>query len=229
MTSTRLPGKILKTVLGRPLLEIEVERLRQIPKTPEIWIATTTNREDAPTVELAQKLKLPVFCGSEADVLGRYYECAVRAGASAVVRVTADCPLIDPDVISEMICLYAGKPGAYVQNVVDRTFPRGLDAEIFSFAALEEAHRNATEPSDREHVTPYIRRHFPAETLRSASGNYSNHRWTVDTREDFELVRRILEAVYPQNSRFRMKDVLQVLEDHPEWSEINADVVQKRE
>lgn len=229
MTSTRLPGKILKTVLGKPLLEYEIERLRQIASRPEIWIATTTNQEDEATLEIARLLKLPVYRGSEHDVLARYYECAKQANATSILRITADCPLIDPEVIDEIIATYQKFPDHYVQNVVDRTFPRGLDAEMFSFEALEDAYLNATEPTDREHVTPFIRRKYPAKNIRSASGDFSKHRWTVDTSEDFELIRRILEEIYPNNPKFRMNDVLQVLAQHPDWSEINADVAQKKE
>lgn len=229
MTSTRLPGKILKSVFGKALLEFQIERLRQISSHPEIWIATTTNREDDVTVSLAEKLEVPVFRGSESDVLGRYYGCALVAKAQSIVRVTADCPLIDPDIIESIVQLFIQNPSSYVQNVVDRTFPRGLDTEIFSFDALEDAYKNATQVSDREHVTPYIRRKYPAVTYRSASKNFSNHRWTVDTPADFDLIRRILEEVYPSYPRFRISDVLAAFERHPDWYAINADVEQKKD
>jgi spore coat polysaccharide biosynthesis protein SpsF len=229
MTSTRLPGKILKNICGKPMLELQVERLRQIHSAPEIWIATTTNKEDEPTVELAKKLRIPFFRGSEHDVLSRYYECAKTAKATWVMRVTADCPLIDPDVLEEILKLFTQAPDHYVQNVVERTYPRGLDAEVFAFEALEDAYKNALSPTDREHVTPYIRKKYPAKTLCYASSNLAQHRWTVDTPEDFELIRRIFEAIYPTNSKFRLKDVLQILARHPEWSELNAGVTQKTE
>jgi spore coat polysaccharide biosynthesis protein SpsF len=229
MTSSRLPGKILKEVNGKPLLEYQIERLRQIPSKPEIWIATTTNASDDRTCELAQRLGLQFFRGSEEDVLSRYYFCAKAAGARVIARVTADCPLIDPDVFEEVLLAYRPSDVDYVSNTIERTYPRGLDIEIFSFEALELAHQKARRPEEREHVTPYIRSNFRVKNIRHASSNFSKHRWTVDTSEDFELIQRLLGALYPKNSRFRLQDVLQVLSEHPDWSEINARVEQKRE
>ncbi|MDB5037190.1 MAG: acylneuraminate cytidylyltransferase [Bacteriovoracaceae bacterium] len=232
MTSSRLPGKILKEVLGKSLLEYEIERLQEIPSKPEIWIATTTNQTDEPTVELAEKLKIKFFRGSEDDVLARYYFCAKEAKADAIVRITADCPLIDPEIVSEVIETYKKSDADYVSNVVERTYPRGLDAEIFSFKALEESFHEAKSQSEREHVTPFIRENanrYRSQNVKCASGNYAAHRWTVDTKEDFDLIKHLLEALYPNNPKFRMQHALQLLVTHPDWSKINADVAQKKE
>lgn len=218
-------------VLGKSLLEYQIERLRQIPSAPSICIATTTNDTDRPTLALAKKLGVHVFCGSEEDVLARYYFAALEMKAEAIVRVTADCPLIDPDIIENIISVYRNSSVDYVSNTLERTYPRGLDAEVFSAKVLKEAFLEATLPAHREHVTPFIRENKERYRLKNISGQKNNaaHRWTVDTSEDFSLIKNLLEAVYPTNPRFRMKDVLAVLAEHPTWSEINAGISQKEE
>jgi len=231
MTSTRLPGKVLREVLGKPLLEYHIERLRQVKQADEVVIATTTNDTDQPIIELCQRLGVAYYRGSEEDVLSRYYEVAAHFGADVVVRVTSDCPLIDPGVVDEVISLYINNRDKYdyVSNSLQRTYPRGLDTEVFSMAALEKAYKEARTQSEKEHVTPYVYRHPELFRLGSCRGavNYSQHRWTVDTPEDFELIRLILQELYPVNNRFTWLDVLSLLSKHPEWIEINADVKQK--
>jgi spore coat polysaccharide biosynthesis protein SpsF len=231
MTSTRLPGKVMKEVMGKPLLEYQIERLRQVRLADELVIATTTNDTDQPIVELCERLGVAYYRGSEEDVLSRYYEAAIQFGADIVVRVTSDCPLIDPGVVDEVIGLYIynrDKYG-YVSNTLERTYPRGLDTEVFSMAALEKAHKGAREQSEREHVTLYIYRRPEQFRLANSSSavDYSQHRWTVDTPEDFELIKLILQELYPVNNRFAWLDVLNILNEHPEWVEINATVKQK--
>ncbi len=200
MGSTRLPGKVLKEVLGRTLLEYQVERLRRVKGCDEIVLATTTDQRDDVLVELCSAWSLACFRGEEEDVLDRYFQAAREFKADAVVRVTSDCPLIDPEVIGNLIRVFhQGQPGLdYVSNTLERTFPRGMDAEVFTTQALEAAWKSATGP-DREHVTRYIYRHperFRLEGIKYKS-DQSAHRWTVDTPEDFELIRRIIEALYP--------------------------------
>ncbi|EGO62288.1 cytidylyltransferase domain-containing protein [Acetonema longum] len=232
MTSTRLPGKVLLPVLGKPLLAYQIERLRRVTAAAEIVIATTTNETDQPIVDLCSKMDIPFYRGSEADVLSRYYEAASLFRAEAVVRVTSDCPLIDPEIISNMIHrFHEGYPDCgYVSNVFPRTYPRGMDTEVFSFASLAEANKQADMPPDREHVTPYILRlHQPDRTANiSCSQDHSIHRWTVDTPEDFELIRRMLESLYPVKPTFSLKDCLQTLAAHPNWALINRHIEQKK-
>ncbi|HBQ25201.1 MAG TPA: acylneuraminate cytidylyltransferase, partial [Syntrophomonas sp.] len=158
MTSTRLPGKVLKEVLGKPLLEYQIERLRQVRLADELVIATTTNDTDQPIVELCEHLGGAYYRGSEEDVLSRYYEAATQFKADAVVRVTSDCSLIDPGVMDEVIGLYINNRDNYdyVSNTLERTYPRGLDTEVFSMAALEKAYKEAGEQPDREHVTLFM-------------------------------------------------------------------------
>jgi spore coat polysaccharide biosynthesis protein SpsF len=232
MTSTRLPGKVLKQVLGKPLLEYQIERLQRVKLADEIVIATTTKATDNPIVELCDRLLMPYFRGSEEDVLARYYGAAKAHHADIVVRVTSDCPLIDPQIIDRVIQYYIKDPDKYdyVSNGLQRTYPRGMDTEIFSFKALNEAFLEATEQPDREHVTPFIHRQPERYKLGSVlyADDRSQHRWTVDTPEDFDLIRKILEAIYPQHPEFSLEDCLHLLDRHPEWSKINAHIEQKQ-
>ena len=231
MGSTRLPAKILKEVLGKPLLELQIERLRRVAGINEIVIATTTNDGDQAVVDFCRKQGLECFRGSEDDVLSRYYHCAAQARADIVMRITSDCPLIDPDVVARVLNHYKSNAHRvdYVSNTIKRTFPRGLDVEVFSFKSLQESHKLATLPSDREHVTPFIYNapeRFRLDAILNGTDE-SRHRWTVDTPEDFELIRRIFEALYPTNPRFSLADVLTLLEQNPSWFEINSHIRQK--
>lgn len=231
MTSTRLPGKVLKEVLGKPLLSYQIERLQRVKSADEIVIATTTNRDDDPIVSLADDLGVAVYRGSENDVLLRYYEAAREHNANAIVRVTSDCPLIDPFVIEKVLAFYVDSRGKYdyVANTLQRTYPRGMDTEVFSMTVLATAHQQATQKPEREHVTAYIYRNHEQFRLGNVaySSNESRHRWTVDTAEDFELIKRIIEALYPTNNCFTLEDCLQLLHRNPEWSGLNEDIEQK--
>ncbi|MBU0593628.1 MAG: glycosyltransferase family protein [Gammaproteobacteria bacterium] len=232
MTSTRLPGKILKQVLGKPLLEYQLERLRRSRLTDGIVIATTTNETDQPIVDWCERHDVACFRGSEHDVLARYHGAAVLCHADTVVRVTSDCPLIDPAVIDEVIDYYRTHitDCDYASNCLERSYPRGMDVEVFSRRTLDEAFAEAKDSAEREHVTPFIYRH--PERYRLANIAYledqGRHRWTVDTQEDFELVEKILSALYPAKPTFTLEDVLDMLQQHPDWADINAHVEQKK-
>lgn len=232
MTSNRLPGKVLKPVLEKPLLEYQIERLRRVKLADKIVIATTTNATDDPIVELCNAIGVTHFRGSEQDVLSRYYGAAQAIQADVVVRVTSDCPLIDPQIIDQVIQLYLDGDGNvdYASNSLQRSFPRGMDTEVFSFVALEQAHREATEPPQREHVTPFLYQHperYRIVQLTSPQ-DLSRHRWTVDTPEDFKLICCMLEALYPQVPDFTLQDCLNLIDCHPDWPTINAHVEQKQ-
>lgn len=230
MGSTRLPGKILKPILGKPMLAYQLERLGRCRQLDQFIVATTTNPADDTLAAFCETVSIPVYRGSEQDVLRRYYEAAVNTQADCVVRLTGDCPLIDPSVVDSVILAFQSAEPAvdYASNTLERTFPRGLDVEVFSVEALAKAHRTATESYEREHVTPYIYRH--PETFKLLQHrqikDYSHLRWTVDTPEDFALIEKILTAFYPQNPLFSHTDVLDLLAKHPEWNQINAHVEQ---
>lgn len=232
MTSTRLPGKVLKEVLGKSLLEYQIERLKRAKEADELIIATTINDTDQPVVELCNKLNINYYRGSEEDVLSRYYEAAMKYQADIVVRVTADCPIIDPRVVDSIIRYFKDNQDKYdyVSNTLERTYPRGMDTEVFPIHVLKEAQLNALDPSEREHVTPYIywRPHkYRLGVIRYAQ-DQSKHRWTIDQIEDFLLINNIIKELYPVNQQFKMQEVLNLLEVHPQWVELNAEVEQKK-
>lgn len=232
MGSTRLPGKVLKEVLGKSLLEFQIERLLRVRFADNIVIATTTERADQPVVELCSMLAVPVYRGEQENVLRRYQEAAHFAAAEVIVRLSADCPLIDPAVIDQAIRFYLDHYPKYdyVSNTQIRTFPRGMDVEVFSRKALEEAALHAQKPFEKEHVTPYIYQHPDRFTLGNFVGpkDFSSLRLTVDTQEDFTLIKKILEELYPVHPKFTLEDILELMiQKHPEWQMINQQIKQK--
>jgi spore coat polysaccharide biosynthesis protein SpsF len=228
MGSTRLPGKVLLDLGGQTVLSRVVRRTQQSKRTQEILVATTDLAQDAAIVAECDRLHVSCFRGSEQDVLQRYYGAAMSCAADAVVRITSDCPLIDPDVMDETIRVFEDERADYASNVNPRRFPRGLDAEVFTVAVLERAWREAREPYQREHVTPYIYNH--PETFHIASNigkdDYSEHRWTLDTPEDLNLMRAIY-ASFGNAQTFGWRDVLALVESRQDIRELNSQVVQK--
>lgn len=231
MGSSRLPGKVLLPAAGRPLLDYHVARLRQsgLP----VLLATTTEPADDVLAAYADAHHLPCHRGSETDVLARYYETAQRFGLDAIVRVTSDCPLVDGPLIGAAVARYLAEdnPLVYRSNAIVRTFPRGLDFEIFSMELLAEAHAHATEPYEREHVTPYLKTH-PATAGRLlyqdevwAGGDFSRFRITLDTAEDYAVLRALIEQ--HAAATLGVADLLALLEAHPEIMALNAHVEQK--
>ncbi|TSC69813.1 MAG: acylneuraminate cytidylyltransferase [Parcubacteria group bacterium Gr01-1014_49] len=224
MGSTRLPGKILKPILGEPMLVRMLERVRRAKKLDAIVVATTDAREDDATAELAKASGVPVFRGSEKDVLDRFYKAAKEARADVVIRLTGDCPLMDPSVIDRVVEYFEEAHGAIDYCGTPRNYPEGLDTEIFTFAALEEAAREAKLPSEREHVTPYIKNHperFTYDSWQEGQGDHSSMHWSVDTQADFEFVTAVFEQLYPKYPSFNKDDVLSLLARRPELLSIN--------
>jgi spore coat polysaccharide biosynthesis protein SpsF len=232
MTSTRLPGKVMLPVLGKPLLRWHLERVQRAATLDELVLAITTNPGDQVLADLAGGMGIPVFRGSEDDVLSRYYGAAREHGADVIVRVTSDCPLIDPAVIDSTVRAFlAAQPGVdYASNRLPQTYPRGMDTEVATMAALSEAMTEANAPLDREHVTLFIWRQ--TERYRAVNAPYhtdqSRHRWTVDVPEDFELIRRIIEMVAPMTPNFSLEDCLEVLGRFPAWEDLNRHVEQRK-
>ncbi|GEL78483.1 cytidylyltransferase domain-containing protein [Tenuibacillus multivorans] len=231
MGSTRLPGKVLKPILSKPLLEYQIERVKQSKLIDELVVATTTKPIDEEIVHLCRQVNCHSFRGSEKDVLSRYYEAAQYYEADVVVRLTSDCPLLDPEVIDQVIQQYLKmNPYHYVTNTLERTFPRGMDTEVFSMNILNHVYQNATAKTDREHVTSYIRKHSNSYNLANVFYpiDQSQYRLTVDTLEDFNLIQLIIETLYLKKPNFTLENVLQLLNEHPEWAKINAHVEQKK-
>jgi len=203
MTSTRLPGKVLMDIGGRSALELMVSRVKRATLVDGIVVATTTNATDDPVVSLCERLGIATFRGDEHDVLGRFAGAAKAHGAATVVRLTGDCPIADPAVVDDAIRLYASGRWDYVGNANRRTYPDGLDVEVFSRAALERADREAAHPFAREHVTPYIRgtRRDIIPDGGFARGDliypadFSHIRWTLDRQDDLERLRRLVSKL----------------------------------
>lgn len=235
MGSSRLPGKIFKPVLGKPLLAYVVERVKRARSCDETVIATTTNDSDDIVADWCDTALIACYRGSENDVLARYTEAAKEHAADLVVRITSDCPLIDPHGIDAVTQYRKNHPETpFVTNSPDegvpRTYPRGMDAEAFSFTHLVEACNEAKDPAEREHVTPFFRRRperYPIKLI-DYPGEVLNARLTVDVDQDFELVRRILETLYPTNPRFTLEDIFHVLKKHPDWAALNLCIAQKK-
>lgn len=232
MASTRLPGKVMLEVHDRPLLEYQLERLGRVADADSVVVATTDQAQDDRIADLCLALGVAVFRGDEHDVLERYSAAAAWIGADRIVRVNADCPLIDPSLVSTVIARFeSAQPEAdYASNILKPTFPIGMHTEIFSRAALESAHREAVDPVEREHVTPFIYRHPGRFVLVSIENevDLSDLRLTVDYPEDFALINKILSELYPLNPQFEMMDVVELLRLRPDWRSLNAGLEDKR-
>lgn len=226
MGSTRLPGKTLANIAGKPMLTHVIERLRGSRLLQEIVVATTTKEVDDPIVELVEKLKVYVFRGSEDDVLDRYYQAFQKYLADVIVRVSSDCALADPHVVDKVTAHYLGGNYDYVANTLKRTYPDGLDVEVFSFKALEKAWKEARWASEREHVTPYICKNPDKFRLANVENsiNLSHLRWSVDEAEDLEFVRQVYRHLYKEGKIFYMEDVLELLRKDPDLEQINQGI-----
>ncbi|BFN05018.1 cytidylyltransferase domain-containing protein [Clostridium tetani] len=228
--STRLPGKVLKKICGKTVLEHDIDRLRKIKNIDEIIIATTILEKDNAIVKECERLGVKYFRGSEEDVLSRYYYAAKENNADIVVRVTSDCPLIDSGVSEKIIQYYLDNINKYdyVSNTIERTYPRGLDTEVFSLKALEKAFNESKLQRDREHVTPYIWSNSDIFKLYHYKNDkdYSELRWTLDTKEDYRLISSIYEN-FRNKKCFSMHEIIKLLERNPEIKYINRYVQQK--
>jgi spore coat polysaccharide biosynthesis protein SpsF len=230
MGSTRLPGKVLLDLAGKPMLVRDIERIQRSNKIDDIVIATTIKPEDDKITSLCHDYGWNFFRGSENDVLDRYYQAAREYQAKTIVRITSDCPLIEPTIVDKLLVKFStSEPDIdYVSNIFPRrTYPRGLDTEVMSFSALERCWKEELNPAYREHVTPYI--HHNPDRFRISEMNHtrdlSSMRWTVDTPEDFEFVIRVYQ--YLGEERFSWIDILDLLQKHPELPEINKEIIQK--
>ena len=233
MNSSRLPGKILKKLNGKPSLWHVYNRCRASKYADIVIVATTEDKSDDQIEKLCKKYKIPYSRGSVNHVLSRYYDAAKKYKVDIIARVTADCPLIDPATIDRVFKAHKDQGCDYVSNIVpgERTFPRGLDVEVFSFSALEKAHREATENIETEHVTPYIwqnkKNEYKLGTIVTAPKELNrSYRLTVDYPEDFALI----NAIYKKFNSYKLvpaSKAMKFLDQHPEIASINADCEQK--
>lgn len=237
MGSSRLPGKVLKPIVGEPMLWHIVNRVRSAAGVDKVVVATSDHDGDKPIRDLCSQERILCFQGSEDDVLDRFYLAAKTHNADPVIRITGDCPFADPEVISNLIEQYfTGQydyvgvaTGAGALYLDKGRFPDGLDVECFSCASLEKAWREASHQSDREHVTPYIWRNkekFRCGLLMSDE-DYSKLRWTVDNLMDFDLVYKVYEALYNEKQPFVMADIIRFINDNPDIAKMNCDYIGK--
>ena len=228
MGSTRLPGKVLKDLEGETMLARVVQRLSRSSLISELVIATTDRAADDAIVQECRRCSVQVFRGDEQNVLDRYFRAYQLSKAEAVVRVTSDCPLIDPEVTDKTIAAFLKEMPDYASNCIVRTYPRGLDTEVMTAQALERCWRTASQPYERTHVTPYIYEHPGEFKILSVTGetDFSRHRWTVDTPEDLEFVRAIYARLKGHDD-FGWRDVLELLDREPALLELNRSIAQK--
>ncbi|MEP9357619.1 glycosyltransferase family protein [Sphingomonas sp. KR3-1] len=223
-SSSRLPGKVLLPVAGRPMLERQIERLLRAKLIDKLVLATSDRPEDAAVAELADRLGIESYRGSLDDVLDRYYQAAAPHAPQHVVRVTGDCPLADWEVIDRTIAFAAEGGYDYASNTINPTWPDGLDVEVATFAAIETAWREAVRPLEREHVMPFI----TSRPERFRLGSYENDRdmsalrWTVDEPGDYAFACAIYDALYPANRAFTTADILTLLEARPDLADLNT-------
>lgn len=229
MGSARLPGKVLVDIAGMPMLARVVDRVRRAAAVDETVVATGRDAADDAIEAWCRQHNIACVRGSEADVLDRYHQAARRHAADLVVRVTADCPLLDPALLDDVASALATAqpPVAFAANTIARSYPRGLDVEAMWAEDLARLHRVALEPYYREHVFPYAHEHpeeFPHVSLRDGTDR-SWMRWTVDTPEDLAFVRCVAAALQPDDTDWHV--VLRLLDAHPEWLDVNRGVEQK--
>jgi spore coat polysaccharide biosynthesis protein SpsF len=232
MTSSRLPGKVLADLAGRPMLSQQLARLRKSKETDELVIATTTNASDDPLVDLARKEGVRWFRGDEHDVLSRYVGAAAESRADLVVRITSDCPLIDPEILDRVVreLQESVKSTDYASNVMERSYPRGLDTEALFRDTLDRINRLAQSQPAREHVTWFINRERPDLFIRRSirdSEDNSHLRWTVDTSADLDVIRAIYKSLDVSTRECPYKDILAYVRKHPELASGNIHVQQK--
>lgn len=226
MGSSRLSGKVLKELAGKPVLWHVVDRVRRSRLIDEIVVATTSQKEDLKIVKYCAEQEIRVFVGSEEDVLDRYYQAARLYKPDHIVRITADCPLHDPKVIDMIIQKHLDMGNDYTSNTLEDSFPDGLDCEVFTFAALEQAWNEAKLSSEREHVTPYIKKgeQFKKYSVKDPV-DHSQYRWTMDTERDFEFISKIFGELYEKDRGFDKDDIYALLDRQPELLTINSGII----
>ena len=228
--SARLPEKVLMPLAGEPLLRRMIERVRGAQTPFELAVATTTESADDGIRELCRRLDVECFSGHPTDLLDRHYRAAVSARADEVVKIPSDCPLIDPAVIDRVLAFHAERRGTleYTSNLHPATYPDGNDVEVVPFRVLEEAHREAARPFEREHTTPFIwerpARYRTGNVAWETGLNYSmTHRWTIDYPDDYAFISKVYDELWsPSGPPFTLGDILRLLESRPEIARINA-------
>lgn len=224
-SSTRLPGKVAMPILGKAMLHQQLDRLKCCIAVDEICVATSVENSDTVVEDICKGAGVKCFRGNLNDVLGRFYQCARFYRADTIVRICGDCPLIDSQLIDKIIEFHKENKADYSTNCINRQYPDGQDVEVFSFSALEQAYFEAEKPSEREHVTPYIREsgRFSVKNFHELE-DFSNYRMSVDYRQDFQLVKKVFEALYEKDSNFGLGAIVEYLQRHPEVVQLNSNI-----
>ena len=224
LSSSRLPGKVLKPIMNKPMLAYQLERLARCKNIDQLIVATSDHPEDLAIADLCQELSVPCFHGPLEDVLARFYLAAENYQPTHIVRLTGDCPLADPELIDDLISYHVQGGYDYSSNCHVHTFPDGLDAEILTYQSLKTIYQQAQTPAEHEHVTYYVHQHKADFNigLLSRTPSLAHLRWTVDEPADFELVKHIYERLYPLNPNFSTNDILSLIEREPELATLNT-------
>lgn len=224
--SSRLPNKILKPILNKPMIQWQIERLNQSKYIDKLIVATSVEDSDLPLVQLCNSLNVEVYRGSLNNVLDRFYQVALKTKPKLIVRLTGDCPLIDPTVVDEVIAFMKKGSFDYVSNSIEPTYPDGLDVEVFTFNTLQNIYSNAKLSSEKEHVTLYVANNKSLFNIGAYKNSIdlSHHRWTVDEQSDFELVTAIFEGMINLKENFQMEDVLLFLEKDEALINLNKNI-----
>lgn len=232
MTSSRLPGKVLLDLAGKPSLQQIVERLKRSKYLDDVVVATTVNATDDPIIALCEQIGCTYFRGSEEDVLVRVLDAAKSVSADIIVEITGDCPVIDWRHVDHLIELFYSGEYDYAANIIERSFPRGFDTQVFPVSVLDRVNQLTQDQQDHEHVSLYIYRH--PETFKlinwAAEGmmRRPDYEITLDTPQDYQLIRAIYDELYPTNPDFSAEDVVRLLNEKPELAEIVAEVRRKQ-
>ncbi|MET3698885.1 spore coat polysaccharide biosynthesis protein SpsF [Bacillus oleivorans] len=226
VSSSRLPGKVLKPIIGLPLILRQIERVKRSNYIDYLLVATSREPSDDPIEHLCKDNQILLFRGELDNVLDRFYHAALAFSPAHIVRLTGDCPLSDPELIDHMIEFHLHGNFDYTSNTIEPTFPDGLDVEVFRFTCLQQAWKEAALPYQKEHVTPFIYElpdRFKLGSYKNLK-DLSHLRWTVDEPADFKLVKKIYEALYPVNPLFNTEDILVFLESHPDIQNLNKHI-----
>ena len=231
MTSSRLPGKVMLPALGEPMIGHLIRRLKSVPSINDIVVATTVNKTDDVLVDFLTTRGVKVFRGSELDVMGRVIGAGESAHADILVEITGDCPIIDPDIVEQTVRTFLANTATYVANNHIKSFPDGMDTQVFPLSALQKSAAMTTAPIDREHVSLHIRRHpelFPHIYLVAPPSLHSPELGlTLDEPADYEFIKALIEKLTPKNRNFGCRDVLDLIRDDPSLRLVNQHVQRK--
>lgn len=225
--STRLPGKVMLKIYKKTILEHVINRVKKSRLIDLIVVATTLSVKDMKIVKLCSSKNILVYCGESDDVLDRFYQVAKIIKPKNIIRITSDCPLIDSKIIDNVISAHLKSKADYTANTFLERFPDGEDVEVFKYSALQKAWEKAKLESEREHVTPFLRKHpeiFKHKSVVSKD-DYHNKRWTLDEKKDFVFIKNIYKFLYLKNNFFGMKEILNLLKLHPELENINSKII----